>query len=220
MGVQYGEYTMQHIIESLLNLIIPPHDDVRMARSVSESALRETIRLKTGALPWITAAFPYRHKEIRALIRANKFYGDRHAARLLGICIIDTLIAVLEEEPADGEILIIPIPSSPKRKRVRGYNQVERILKTQGGNLSSIGTYRTDILKRVDRESQTHVTRESRKKNITDAFYVPHHMEALVRDTVCVLVDDVSETGNTLADAKRALINAGARRVIGVVVAQ
>lgn len=191
-------------------------------RRLTVDALAQKLIIRARPAPWIYSGLSYRDGAVRALIRANKFYGDSRARDILAVLISDMMLSILEERSMDREwrtALIIPIPSSSARRGKRGYNQVERFLEPALERAGLNERYAPRALVRTERQSQIRVEKKRRAQNIKNAFSVPHAAKPLVHGSCCILVDDVSETGSTLIDARRALLKAGAREVIGIAVA-
>jgi ComF family protein len=129
----------------------------------------------------------------------------------------DELLALAAEEL--GVPLLIPIPMHPDRYKERGHNQTEVLceaaLRALGQGESPF-EYKRDVLKRVvDTPHQQGLARSKRLKNVEDSMVAKD-----VEGRVCVVVDDVTTTGATLTEAKRALLAAGARRVHCVALAR
>jgi len=61
---------------------------------------------------------------------------------------------------------------------------------------------------------QAHLDRVARAHNLAGSMRVGAAWRGVVRGATCVLVDDVVTTGATLAEAARALHDAGARHVV------
>ena len=61
---------------------------------------------------------------------------------------------------------------------------------------------------------QAHLDRRARADNLAGAMAVCAPWRAAVAGATCVVVDDVVTTGATLAEAARALLDAGAQHVV------
>ena len=120
---------------------------------------------------------------------------------------------------ADAASALLPIPLAPKRLRERGYNQSE-VLAVALARHWRLPVVR-DLLTRVrETATQTALTPETRLANVAGAFS-PGHGPGVGRPwPSLVLVDDVFTTGATLAEAARALEQAGARTILGVTFAR
>ncbi|MES2134889.1 MAG: phosphoribosyltransferase family protein [Patescibacteria group bacterium] len=210
-----------HIFRRILDALIPISSESSIARSLSEDTLAELLHpMIHRDRQWITALFPYRNHKVRALIRAIKYRGEKAPLPALGRILADEIIHILEEKKTlQGwrNPLLVPIPSSRARLKARGYNQVERIVLATLPHLEGQVIYAPDVLGREDRASQVEVLKSEREKNIAGAFSVIRPEK--VTGMQIVLIDDVAETGTTLADAKRALIQAGASEVIAITLA-
>lgn len=131
----------------------------------------------------------------------------------------------------DGPSALIPIPLAPQRLRQRGYNQSEVLARALAR------TWRipviVDVLVRTrETPTQTALTPGTRLANVAGAFGLRIDdcglrigalpIKSAIRNPqfTMVLVDDVFTTGATLAEAARALEQAGARRIHGVTFAR
>jgi len=113
-------------------------------------------------------------------------------------------------EPLTGQVCLIPVPLGPRRLRVRGYNQSERIAQALAARVGR--PVRADLLRRQrETRTQTALTPEGRQANVAGAFEARD-----VAGLACVVVDDVFTTGATLAEAGAALRRAGAARIEAV----
>ena len=129
----------------------------------------------------------------------------------------DLAAAMLKLSPqSDEPSVLIPIPLAPKRLRERGYNQSEVLARALARRWRI--PVLVDLLVRTrETPTQTTLTPETRLANVAGAFS-PRHGRG-VGGTV-VLVDDVFTTGATLAEAARALEQAGAMTIHGVTFAR
>jgi ComF family protein len=121
---------------------------------------------------------------------------------------------ILDEDP-----IIIPLPLHYRRLNWRGFNQAELI-----ANFLAVGIQsdiKTDLLIRTS-ESRPQADieeKEERLKNLKkNTFKITDKNE--VRDRTIILVDDVCTTGATLNECARVLKEAGAKKVIGFVIAR
>ncbi len=210
MGLQW--------ITALLNSILPRHPRATVAVALRPEVLVEIFAPTTlSNAPWIHALFPYRDERIRALVQAVKYYGERAVAEKVAPFAADYLLEIVSEGRAFGgweHVVIVPIPSSPKRLRERGYNQAALFARAIGARVLD-ATYDETLLTRDDRTSQVHVPRSKRKSNMVGAFRA--HARAAHR--FIILIDDVVESGATLMDARRALLASGAKDVIALAIA-
>ncbi len=114
---------------------------------------------------------------------------------------------------------VIPIPLHFKKEHERGFNQA--LLLAQEFSKQTKIPIETNILQKV-RETKTQVeteNKESRTNNLEDAFRADAKVSENIKNKTIILIDDVSTTGATLVHAADALTKAGAKNIIGLVVA-
>lgn len=112
-----------------------------------------------------------------------------------------------------GAALIVPIPTLPRRRRQRGFDQSVRLARALGG---ASGLPVVAALRLVADDTQRGRTRAARlRARGRFRCEAPH----LIRGTIVVLVDDVVTTGATLSDAALALAACDAVVARAVVVA-
>ena len=180
--------------------------------------------------PQTYALFAYHDPVVQKMIWALKYRGARAVGFRLGALLYDYLAEELSEisllDGDDQNFLVIPIPLSPSRARARGYNQATVIARGfihrgdgfarhEGGNF----VLAEKILRHSrDTGSQTEIrARAKRLANVRGAFAVTD--PSAVRGKQIIIVDDVTTTGGTLAEARRVLERAGAKIVIAAAVA-
>jgi len=126
----------------------------------------------------------------------------------------------------DGPSVLIPIPLAKKRLRERGYNQSEKLARALARQWRI--PVLLDVLVRTrETPTQTALTPGTRLANVAGAFETRNvelgtgNSSAFrLPSSTLILVDDVFTTGATLAEAARALAQAGAKRVLGVTFAR
>ncbi|MDP3911189.1 MAG: ComF family protein [Gemmatimonadales bacterium] len=108
--------------------------------------------------------------------------------------------------PTGAPSVLIPIPLAARRERQRGYNQSAVLAEALRGQWSL--PVQSLLVRVRETPTQTALTPEKRLANVAGAFAVTS--PGVRRDTTFILVDDVFTTGATLAEAARALEQAGA----------
>jgi len=143
----------------------------------------------------------------REAVHALKYGGLPRIANDLAAAIAGVTL------PTQEKSVLVPIPLAPKRLRERGYNQSDALARA----LSRLWRLPVvDVLVRSrETATQTALTPETRLANVAGAF-TPGRRPGVSRDSNYILVDDVFTTGATLAEAARALEQAGARTICGI----
>ncbi len=191
---------MRDLFFYLIDAIIPPRPTELLVRALSAEQLRG---LDQGE------GLPYHDPRVTALIWELKYHASGRSADLAGELVGEQLLAIASEEL--GKPLLVPVPMHAKRRRERGHNQTELLCKAALPFADGALTYAPRSLKRVvDTPTQQGKTRAERLKNVHGCMQGD---AKAVSGRTCVVLDDVSTTGATLAEAKRALLAAGARSV-------
>lgn len=168
--------------------LLPPY--VRAARSVCW-------------IPGVTAG---------AIVHALKYSGWRGVAESMAarMARLSWPADVIAERTA-----FVPVPLAASRLRERGYNQSALLARALSSRCHV--PVRDSCLVRTRRTAtQTRLTPEDRRHNVSGAFAVPVSERATIRGTHLVLVDDVITTGATLGECAATLFDAGAR-IISIV---
>lgn len=160
------------------------------------------------------AAADYSDPSIRELVWQLKYRRLRAAAEPLA----EHLARYVAGLPLDlNGALWIPIPLHPRREQNRGFNQAALMLDALCRRMPLMTVHALVRVRHTPPQVETKGA-ESRAKNVAGCFAVPQ--PGLVSGRTIVLLDDVSTSGATLAEASRALKAAGAKRVIGLVAAK
>jgi ComF family protein len=142
------------------------------------------------------------------LVHQLKYRGWRALAVPLG-----TAMAALQLplDVAEEAGFVIPVPTTKKRRRERGYNQAELLA---AAFARCTGRRLLCALRRGGRATtQTVLQPAARGANVAGAFSVEAGFEHLLQDAHLILADDVLTTGATAAECARTLAAAGARCV-------
>lgn len=116
------------------------------------------------------------------------------------------------------DMILVPVPLHPKKKRMRGYNQARYIAKGIKNSTGLPMCDSEDVVRVKNTKTQTGFTLEKRRENIAKAFRVDN--KKAFEGKVCVIVDDVFTTGATTFELASVLLKAGALKIMITTVAQ
>ncbi len=143
-----------------------------------------------------------------ALVHGLKYDGWSDLARLMGERMAQSAIP---RELASDRYLIVPIPTTRRRARTRGYNQARLLAEAIADHVSMP---LVDALERRQAGStQVGLHPAERRANVKRAFTVGADARAELTGARVLLVDDVLTTGSTSMAAARPLVQAGATQV-------
>ncbi len=169
------------------------------------------------------ALFSYQDPLVKEIIWEIKYKGNRTLAKSVATLLYDVIMDELQERNVFEKyetVTLLPMPTSDQRRLERGWNQAEILTSAvkaldAGGRLQYLPR---ELIKVRYTESQTKTTtKKERLANLQDSMQVQN--PAMVSGQFVVLIDDVTTTGATLNEAKRALHLAGARSVLCIAVA-
>lgn len=110
---------------------------------------------------------------------------------------------LLERGFFEGIDVIVPLPLSKKKKRLRGYNQCDYIAKGIS-KITGIKIDKKSVVRNKSNETQTHKNREERWKNVENIFSV------ITPNTLAnkhiLLIDDVLTTGATISSCGNTIL--------------
>ena len=161
------------------------------------------------------ASFATYSGQLRLAVHALKFHGIRPLARPLGALLAQAIQTLAPMAPR--QMLVIPVPLHPRRRRTRGFNQA-RLL-----GHSALRTLRradpgwqltlspASLVRQRETAPQVTLNLDERRLNLELAFHVAR--PAQVRDRAILLIDDIVTTGATARACARALLDAGAASV-------
>lgn len=166
-------------------------------------------------------ALPYQNPLIKNLIQKFKYQPFvKELARPLSLLIIEHF-QLLDNHPPfydkEKDFILIPVPLEKEKLKWRGFNQAEEI----GKKLSSflkIPLIFGCLIKARETIPQVELTVEARRENIKGVFSIGN--EELIKNKKILLIDDVYTTGSTLEECARVLKAAGAKEIIGIVIAR
>lgn len=209
---------LESMFAGFLELIFPKSGLVQEIEKMSAAHFASG-RLFRGHYPpecsiWSRAILAYRDRYVRAAVWELKYRKNNAVAKIFAELLSDELKKI------SGNVVIVPIPLSEKRRRERGYNQIELILEQLPKN--DRWSVDTNLLRRKHHTTpQTELSRAERLKNLEDCFEVINdgNKTEKIAGKRFVIVDDVMTTGSTLQQAREALRSAGAKEVLAMTLA-
>lgn len=158
------------------------------------------------------AAVPYAYPWA-GLIGRFKFGGEPAWARALALLLRSSAGVDEALDPCDW---LLPLPLSRERLRERGFNQALELAR----QLAPDKTDPTLLLRLHHAVPQSSLPRAERLRNVRQAFAVDPLRTAQLKGKRVVLLDDVMTSGATLFAAARAVREAGAAHITGLVLAR
>ena len=168
---------------------------------------------KTRELDGLIYLFGYKGY-IRRLIIDFKFHGKFYLSKVF-------LKIILKNEKLCGIFkfydIICSVPMHKNKLKKRGYNQAHLLAKDLAQNL---GLYydKNILIKTINNEKQSSLSKPERYENIKNVFKVQKTDKILNKKVI--LIDDICTTSATLEECSKVLKEAGANKVIALVIAK
>lgn len=171
---------------------------------------------------WIFSLHDYRRRTVRTAIHRLKYENRRGTSGVFAEALYGAILEELSELSLlenFSDPILAPVPISKARRKERGYNQSELIsrdLERISNGFIKNGWGALEKTRETEHQARIY-HRAERMANVTETFAAKN--AEMIRGRNLVLVDDVTTTGATLAEARKILLAAGARRVIAFTVA-
>ncbi len=211
------------LIKSLLEFLFPQTKQILELEKLSAEKLFNILSPSYLNDQHTLTLFNYQDKLVKQIIWEVKYKGNRNLVKKLGIILYDVITSELEERNIFEQyhkVLLLPIPISDQRRLKRGWNQVELIARAIKSHdiTNRIQYLPRELTKIRHTESQTRTTnKRERLENLQNS------MKILNPDSISgkfvLLIDDVTTTGATFKEAKRALAIAKARKILCIALA-
>ncbi len=206
----------------MLDTVLPPRTDFEIVRTLDERGVNKLPRAgKIKDFDWIHPLFQYKDNKVRALIWELKYKDNTRPLEHIGKLLYEEIVALISDIStfdSDAEFILIPIPISAKRRSERGYNQSEYIARAVIENdLAHSLLYAPQWfskIKETHEQNKSH-TKQERMENLTGSF----EARPEVAEKYIIMIDDVVTTGSTLSEARKTLLDAGAKDVFAFTIA-
>ena len=140
-------------------------------------------------------------KDLRKLLHEYKYNNKRAFCKVLAQIVSNNI------DNTGRNYIIVPLPTSSKHRRQRGYDHILNIVR----HLSKMTNCEYEmVLKRKTNFRQVGADRQTRFIQAENAFISRYPLSP---DRTYVIFDDVITTGATITSAVRALRSGGARKI-------
>ena len=205
-GVRWGQVALQYAVDVLLPASCPacghrplPVGDLWCTRCDDALPWRpQAAGPPSVLLDSLRAALDFRAGPTRTLLHHLKYRNRPELAYALG-----QRCAERFPGPPEGSVLL-PVPITLQKKRLRGYNQAERF----AAGLASVWDCAVDeqvLIRRTQHQSLTELDRTARLSEARNAFVLADGARNRCGGRPLVLVDDTLTTGATVGACAVAL---------------
>ena len=213
-GTELFDYPLHRVCaECEAKLCFPLHACPKCGREGVSDGVCLTCKSRMPAFTKGIALFSYKGES--ALLVNRMKNGNPRLSAYLGEQMADALL----EKYAGAENtpwLIIPVPLTEKRRKLRGYNQAELLAESVQNRLAERGVCaeldKEILTKTRETELQKEKGAKDRADNAQGAYHV--HKRKACEGKCILLIDDILTTGATGSACAKALFGAKAKEVI------
>ena len=212
---------LQKLAQTLVNILAPEERRLDKLLSLEPATLSRLLPRSSIYGQDVTILFDYQNKMVRALVKAMKFKNNLNVRQLLSEMLYEEFVNLASDTALfEGSYpILLPMPMSKDEKKGRGWNQCEELareIQKMAGN--QIKTHFNILQKIRNTERQVKLSRTERLKNLKNCMQV-FDPQNILKNKVIVVLDDIHTTGSTFAEARRALLASGAKRILGLFLA-
>lgn len=211
--------SVQRWIWQIGEIFVPEDTKIKSLLNLEPDLMRNLLPKSAVYSKDIVVLFDYQNKVVRFLIKSIKYKNNFSLRKRVALYLYEELLDIASDVTLfyGSSPLLLPMPMSDGEKRGRGFNQCEEIVseikKLSGENIE---TSFVTLNKTRETDRQTTLSRQKREINVRNSMYAD---KKTVQGRVCIVLDDVFTTGATLKEARRALMEAGSKCVIGLFIA-
>lgn len=213
----------EHLYRLFLDIFFPRHCIVcgQSGILLCEPCVQKLPHAEKNPISYCSSLYSYKSPSVKKMILHLKKNKSNELAMIAGKLLSDVCRDISSEYATihqTKKTILVPIPISRTRLLERGFNQSKLIAESLLHYLPRQNYALQELLQRIShRKKQSTVrSRQERLKNMKNVFVAKN---MLPKEPLYIIVDDVTSTGATIHEAKRALQKAGARHITAVTVA-
>lgn len=211
---------VKNIIHIIVDWIFPPRTSERIIHTLHP----EDISLLPKAKPIdenTYALFSYKDPRVTSLIWEIKYHKNTHVLSLVAPLLADMILEEYAEKALFDNwhsCLLVPVPSTKTHIREHGYSHTQFICEALAHFLPPEIKYAPHALTKIIDTPKQHKLndRNTRLNNLKNTQVVSAIIPA---HTAVILVDDVTTTGATLDESRRALRAVGVKHIFAFTIA-
>lgn len=219
-----------------LDFLFPADETVERIRDIPSSSLANILEASEDNIEGTSTLFKYSDERVKHLVWEIKYHKNEKIAETSAVLMAEQVKKYVEmRHPANEPIekwrsgkydpfLVVSIPQTSRRFRERGFNHTKIIAELVVKHLPANFILVDNILKKIRHtpKQSSIENREERFTNIVGAFAVvespaptpiPVGRWSKIVGKNIILIDDVITTGATIGEARRVLLDAGAKSV-------
>lgn len=166
---------------------------------------------------------------IKKLIIGFKYNFLRELTFVLGLILKTQFVYLSQFINLSENVLFIPVPIHKKRLLIRGFNQSKKLAESLQKTLVNDPEldkkfYKIPLLDCLLRtklsQKQVRLHRNERLYNLNNSIEFDNRFKNLIKNKICILIDDVATTCSTLNECSKVLKQNGAKYICGLVLAR
>ena len=212
---------MQNFFENILNIVFPKMCIAcnTSGEYICNNCIDRVERLTTQPhkSERIFIVYSFENKLVKEVLKLFKYKSAQSVAIPFSEKLYDFIQETMPKKEEGAQYALIPIPTTKKRIRQRGYNQADLLAKHLVKKYPEKFFLHPILKKKSSSSQQTALnSRGARIKNSENMFEI---IGTVPQDVALILIDDIVTTGATMRSAQNILQKNSSQKIYGFAVA-